>query len=239
MPRLIYLFQTLPSKISPGFLRDLRSRLARFIWAGKPTRVRRDILTLRKERGGVGFPDPVGYYEASHLARVVDWCVLQKDKPLIHMEQATITIPLEGIVWLSDVEIPQAVRRHPTVGATLRSIKKIFKKTEISTYPSPMIPILGTPSFEPGLTDQGFKDLRRRGTSRLIHFSTDNHVMTSGEIERVFSGDLNLFRRSQINAFLQSITLRMSAVRTPSKFEQICLKGEPLRHSLIYVCPVD
>lgn len=100
MPRLIYLFQTLPIKISPGFLEDMRARFVRLIWAGKSARVRRDILTLPKERGGVGFPDPVGYYEASHLARVIDWCVVQKDKPWIHMEQATTNIPLEGIAWL-------------------------------------------------------------------------------------------------------------------------------------------
>lgn len=122
--------------------------------------------------------------------------------------------------------------RHPTIGATLRSIKKIFKKIGMSTHPSPMIPILGNPSFEPGLTDQGFKDLKQRGISRLLHFTTDNHVMTSGEIERVFEGDLDPFRRMQLNAFLRSKILRLSVVRTPSKFEQICLKGEPVRHSL-------
>lgn len=71
------------------------------------------------------------------------------------MEQAMTTIPLEGIAWLLDEEIPQTVMRHPTVGATHRSIKKMFNKTGMSTHPSPMIPILGNPSFEPG-----FKDLR-------------------------------------------------------------------------------
>lgn len=35
MPRLLYLFQTLPVKISTGYLRDLRARFVKFIWAGK------------------------------------------------------------------------------------------------------------------------------------------------------------------------------------------------------------
>lgn len=90
--------------------------------------MRRNILTLPKERGGVGFPDPVGYHKASHLARVVDWCKPHRDKPWIHLEQAMIAVPLGGLVWLAKADIPQAVRKHPTVGATLRVTRKIFKK---------------------------------------------------------------------------------------------------------------
>ena len=127
MPRLLYLFQTLPIKLAVGFLKDLRSRFVKFIWAGKSPRVRRAILTLPKERGGVGLPDPVSYYEASHLTRVVEWCTVQEEKPWIQLEQTITAIPLEGIVWLSEAEIPQGVKRHPTVGATIQVIKKIFK----------------------------------------------------------------------------------------------------------------
>lgn len=83
------------------------------------------ILSLPKERGGIGFPDPVKYHEAAHLARVVDWCVLQK-KPWVHMEQTTVALPLEGLAWLSDTDTPQTVKSHPMVGATLRTIKKDF-----------------------------------------------------------------------------------------------------------------
>lgn len=120
MPSLLYLLQTLPIKISPSFLRDLRSRFLRFIWAGKPARVRRAILRLPKEKGGIGFPNPVRYQEALNLARVMDWCALQKRKPWVHMEQATIDIPLEGLVWLPEVDVPRAVRKHPKGGRHLK-----------------------------------------------------------------------------------------------------------------------
>lgn len=66
--RLLYLLQTLPIKIPTGFMRDLRSEFLKFIWAGKPARLRRTILSLPKKRGGVGVLNPVKYHEASHLA---------------------------------------------------------------------------------------------------------------------------------------------------------------------------
>ena len=241
MPRILYLFQTLPVKLSAGFLKEMRARFVRSIWAGKPPRVRRAILTLPKERGGVGLPDPVSYYEAAHLARVVDWCTVQEAKPWIQLEQTITTIPLEGIVWLAEAEIPQEVKRHPTIGATIYTTRKIFKKTKMSTHPSPMIPILGNPSFEPGLIDQSFRVLKRQGISRVTHFSRGNLVMNREEIDRAFSEALDPFRRTQLNAFLQSLRQRITGIRKPSGFEQICLKREPLRHSLsvIYALLID
>lgn len=53
MPRLLYLFQTLPIKIPISFLRDIRSEFMKFIWAGKPARLRRNIFSLPKEKGGL------------------------------------------------------------------------------------------------------------------------------------------------------------------------------------------
>lgn len=79
MPRLLYLIQTLPIKIPPSFLRDLRSRFLKCIWVGKPARVHRTILSLPKGKGGIGLPDPIRYQEASHLTRVMEWCGLQQD----------------------------------------------------------------------------------------------------------------------------------------------------------------
>ena len=151
MPRLFYLFQTLPVKFPLGFLRDLRSRFTKFIWAGKSARLRRDILTLPKDRGGVGLPDPVSYYEAAHLARVVEWCALQRTKPWILMEQKITKIPLEGLAWIQEVDIPQEVKKHPTIGATIRVMKRKFRKTKISEHVSPLVPVLGNPRFQLGL----------------------------------------------------------------------------------------
>lgn len=88
----------------------------------------------------------------------MDWCFHVK-KPWIQMEQATIDPPLEGIVWLPDIDIPQSVKRHPVVGVTLRTAKRVFKTTPISLDPTPMTPVLGTLTFQPGMTDPCFKAL--------------------------------------------------------------------------------
>lgn len=52
MPRLIYLFQTLPVRLPLNFLTELQTRLTRFIWAGIPLRICRAIWSLPKVQGG-------------------------------------------------------------------------------------------------------------------------------------------------------------------------------------------
>lgn len=72
MPRLIYPFQTLPIKLPRSYLNEL---VYTFVWVGKMLRLHRPILTLPQIRGGIGVPDPVRYYVASHLTRIMEWCV--------------------------------------------------------------------------------------------------------------------------------------------------------------------
>lgn len=90
MPRLLYLFQMLPVRLPQNFLAELRTRLTRFVWAGRPPRLRIAILSLLKVQGGMGFPDPVGYYEASHLTIIMEWCIMTDPKLWVDLAQATV-----------------------------------------------------------------------------------------------------------------------------------------------------
>lgn len=98
----------------------------------------------------------------------------------------------------------------------------------LSPYPSPLTPILCTLAFQPGLKDPYFVALLQQGFSKILHFSLGNQLMTSREVERSFI-DLDFLWRAQLSMFLQ---LLPTVVRAPSVFEQLCLRGEPLRHSL-------
>ena len=231
LPKMLYIIQALPIKIPQSYLKELRSRFLKFMWAGKPARISRTILSLPKGKGGIGFPDLIKYQEAAHLAKVVDWCG-QKEKPWIKMEQATVEVPLEGLAWTPDREITSEVKKHPTIGATIRIIKKIFVKTKLSEDPSPLAPILGTNAFRMGLTDPKFKALQQRGIYRVMHFSKDNRLMTRGEMEREGMQELDFLRLMQLDAFLRTKIGVYNIIRNPSKFEQTCLEGKSIRHSL-------
>lgn len=88
-------------------------------------RLQRAILTLPKIREGMGFPDPVRYYKASHLTRIMEWVVQSEPKLWVDLEQATIDSTLVGIPWSPIRDCLMAVTLHPLVGATFRMAKNL------------------------------------------------------------------------------------------------------------------
>ena len=58
--------------------------------------------------------------------------------------------------------------------------------------------------------------------------------MTRREIERECMPELDFLRQLQLEAFLRTKADIYPVVRSPSRFEQICLDGNSIRHSLSY-----
>lgn len=56
LPKLLYLFQTLPIQIEQTQFNEWDKMITRYIWEGKKSRVSLRTLQLTKERGGWGLP---------------------------------------------------------------------------------------------------------------------------------------------------------------------------------------
>uniref|UniRef100_A0A8C5MEI7 Reverse transcriptase domain-containing protein n=1 Tax=Leptobrachium leishanense TaxID=445787 RepID=A0A8C5MEI7_9ANUR len=73
LPKLLYLFRTLPVRLLPTMLPVLQSAFYRYVWQGKKTRVSRTVLCQPKQRGGPAVPDLTLYYEAAQLTWLLQW----------------------------------------------------------------------------------------------------------------------------------------------------------------------
>uniref|UniRef100_A0A8C5M7Y9 Reverse transcriptase domain-containing protein n=1 Tax=Leptobrachium leishanense TaxID=445787 RepID=A0A8C5M7Y9_9ANUR len=73
LPRLLYLFQTIPTHIPSAYFRALRSLTTTYIWRGSRPRQSFTCLTLPKLEGGLAVPDFLLYYKSCHMVRVVEW----------------------------------------------------------------------------------------------------------------------------------------------------------------------
>lgn len=124
MPHLIYLFQSLPIKLPHSFLSDLHSLFGQ----AHPLETI-DLLCLSlKFRGGVWVSQtPVKYYEASHLTRIMEWCVTTEPKLWVDLEQATVDSVLAGLPRTPLRSCPPTITQHPTVGVTLQVTRLLFR----------------------------------------------------------------------------------------------------------------
>ena len=147
------------------------------------------------------------------MARTVEWCINEKSKPWIRIEQKTTCIPLEGMAWIHEADIPLEVKKHPTLGATLRVMKKLFRKTNLSKYPSPLIPVLGNPKFHLGLVDPRFDTIKRLGWSRIIHFEGDNQGTGIEGREEAVRKELDPLRQIQLKTAIRALNPKGGPLR--------------------------
>lgn len=86
--RFLYLFQVIPIAIPMQYLKWIHTLFTEFIWAHRHPRIRRSLLTLPKQYGGLAISDLHKYYQAAHLSRMIDWCQLGDLKTWPSLEQA-------------------------------------------------------------------------------------------------------------------------------------------------------
>ena len=77
LPKILFLFQTIPIIGNTRCIEKWQKVISKFIWMGKRPRVKYKILIDITERGGYGLPDLKLYYEAACLLWLRDWCLLK------------------------------------------------------------------------------------------------------------------------------------------------------------------
>ncbi len=74
LPRLLYLFQSIPQMIPETQFRHWDKLISRFIWAGKKPGVRYKTLQLQKEEGGLALSNLKQYFYAAQGRFLVCIC---------------------------------------------------------------------------------------------------------------------------------------------------------------------
>lgn len=100
LPRLLYLFRSLPIPIKKSFIRKLQSDIISFVWGKRGYRCPSNTLLRLKSQGGVDLPDLWAYYQAAQLAQI-SMIFSQGPKPdwLAIERRATPHHTLDYLLW--------------------------------------------------------------------------------------------------------------------------------------------
>uniref|UniRef100_A0A8C6VAE5 Reverse transcriptase domain-containing protein n=1 Tax=Naja naja TaxID=35670 RepID=A0A8C6VAE5_NAJNA len=110
LPRILYLFQTIPIRLGKVF-RRLNRMMLKYIWQGKKARIKLKLLQDARLRGGFALPNWELYYQAANLMWVKDWITLRNTR-LLTLEGHDLLLGLHAFLWYKGTKTQGYFRRH-------------------------------------------------------------------------------------------------------------------------------
>lgn len=86
LPRLLFLFQSLPIMVLGSTFKLLDKSIAKFLWQNKKARIKYKTLLSPKDMEGLNLPNLRNYYWAAQLRSLILW--MTKHKDIIWVESA-------------------------------------------------------------------------------------------------------------------------------------------------------
>lgn len=227
LPKLLYLFETLPVAIPMSQLKALQRRSYRFIWNNASHRVVGSVA--RKNRGGLGAPDFIKYYYASHLRVLTSWTHRKAPNRWAKIEMS-ITSPVHPcyLLWpSSDKHMPQ-----------LRGLCLAPMLYSLSSPCSPLINLFFNPDIPDSLSYDQMLHWTGAGSFQLRHLvnPASRHLLTFTDLQKQHQFPKTcLYAYLQFRHFFTSKAPALSLDK-PTNFEILCANGpyEPHLISTIY-----
>lgn len=150
LPRLVYLFRTLPISICMPDLPRFQNKVLRFIWGNKRPRVNKRTLYMPKLRGVPGVPDLAKYYRGAQLAQLIQVHSSSPPPTWMKLESSLHpTKPNSHLMWLQPKDRP--VMMCPTFSFSLHLWERLAKPHGFKSPHTPMAPLVHNPAFTAGL----------------------------------------------------------------------------------------
>jgi len=90
LPRLPFLFQSLPIRVPMSIFKMLNKLISQFIRRNKRPRVKLTTLHLPKDKGGLALPNLKFYYWAAQLVAIVTWISGDEEAKWTQIEQGEV-----------------------------------------------------------------------------------------------------------------------------------------------------
>lgn len=131
LPRLMYLFQTLPIQIDRIQFNEWDKMISRCIWQGKKPRVCLKTLQLAKEKGGWGLPYLRDYFRAAQMKTLINWCDSLYTAQWKNIEGKTFPFPIQATVADGDIQKYIGTADNPWVECTVSVWKNVVKECKL------------------------------------------------------------------------------------------------------------
>ena len=183
LPRLLYLFQSLPLDISDQQFQEWDKHISRFIWQGRRPRIRYQTLQLAKNKGGVALPCLKDYYTAAQLRPLICWCNPEYCARWKEIESAiSDEFPIQAAI--GDKRLLNNLKElgNPWICLSLKMWNKVIAQNNLKDAVKVLRWCAFDPDFLPKNWDARFK---RWGSQGLTAYCTFLHKGTMNSFQNL------------------------------------------------------
>lgn len=204
LPRLLFLFQSLPLFLPKSFFKCLDKILSSFIWAGKIPKVNRSILQRNKCDGGLALPNFIFYYWSANISKIFLWCNAPEVNWCTLEATSCLSSSLPALVFAPLSLRPSSYTKNPIVLSTLKIWKQFRQHFRLESL-SVSSPICNNHLFLPPGIDHTFKRWRDKGIVCFSDLFIDNSFATFTNLISKFNlHSTGLFRYFQLRNFAKT-----------------------------------
>lgn len=185
LPRLLYLFISLPIHIPDSQFKTWNQISSRFIWHGKKPRIKFEKLQLGKEKGGMAIPNFKEYYRAAQICPMIHLCTSNYEAKWKNIEQRVHGRELQSSIG-DTVAIKTSIRHVDSITRfSLEKWSHIIRKYKLERELS----LIQWPAYNKYfIQDTRFKQWLGRDLTALCVVLSDGHFRCFQELKRVCSG---------------------------------------------------
>ena len=156
LPRLLYLFQTLPVKVTNKDFIEWDRFISRYIWQGQRPQIRYRTLQLPRVKGGLALPCLKSYYQAAQLNTMWTLCNPAYRARWKDIEGRTSNIPIQAII--NDKKLRKHLNEelNPWLGLSLNICSEIISKNSLTEQSRLLRWIAHYSDFTPNTLDGSF-----------------------------------------------------------------------------------
>lgn len=203
LPRLLYLFHSIPIGKYEQYFMDWDKILSRFVWGGKKPRIKYQTLQLPKGKGGLALPCLKNYYRAAQIRPMIGWCTpnyMSRWKEIeMSMGKELSVASLIGDPLLTNFLLDS---NNPWITTPLKIWNEITKKHQLRRKSDLLKWFAYDSEFRPNNYDTIFKKWTKNGLTAYCTLLDRGTIMSFQDLKDKFGlQNQDHFRYLQIRDF--------------------------------------
>ncbi len=222
LPRLLFLFQSLPVWVPVSAFNKLEKLISKFIWQNKRPRIRLKILMSDKDRGGLNLPNLRYYYWAAQLRAITAWLGVDKEAEWVSIEQNSLPGVSLKVLPFMDLQAQKAVKKtNIQIKHTIKIWSTVQKTFRGAIALSRAIPIKDNPDFLPSVSDSVFNRWEKNGLKIINQLFDGETIRSFSQLSNRFILKSNdFFRYLQLRHYITSHKQWDIIKRSPTNVEK-------------------